>query len=144
MPENPTDQIMRMQIATPQLYYLEDYVPQYVMSKTISIPIINNVSTGSTHDEMDFEFLGNLSGDPYILHTEVFSQGKGNRERQFCLWFDPTADFHTYSILRNLERIIFSVDGTPIREFKNSGSIGVPYPNRQAMRIYSTVWNVDD
>ena len=38
----------------------------------------------------------------------------------------------------------FSVDGTPIREFKNSESIGVPYPKNQPMRIYSSLWNADD
>ena len=38
----------------------------------------------------------------------------------------------------------FSVDGTPIREFKNSESIGVAFPKNQPMRIYSSLWNADD
>ncbi|KAE8721695.1 Xyloglucan endotransglucosylase/hydrolase protein 24 [Hibiscus syriacus] len=100
-------------------------------------------SQGLTWDEIDFEFLGNLSGDPYTVHTNVITAGKGGREQQFHLWFDPTADFYTYSILWNPQVIIFYVDGKPIRQFKNLGSSKVPYPKRQAMRVHSSIWNAD-
>ncbi|XP_057748911.1 xyloglucan endotransglucosylase/hydrolase protein 24-like [Arachis stenosperma] len=101
-------------------------------------------SEGSTWDEIDFEFLGNLSGNPYILHTNVITQGKGGREQQFYLWFDPTSDFHTYSILWNPLCVILYVDGIPIREFKNYESRNISFPMKKPMRMYGSLWDAED
>ncbi|KAK1611902.1 hypothetical protein QYE76_035575 [Lolium multiflorum] len=102
-------------------------------------------SQGSAHDEIDFEFLGNASGEPYTVHTNVYSQGKGGREQQFRMWFDPTADFHTYSVLWNPTHILFYVDGTPIREHRNrQAATGVPFPTQQPMRVYASMWDAEE
>uniref|UniRef100_A0A7N0VLT5 Xyloglucan endotransglucosylase/hydrolase n=1 Tax=Kalanchoe fedtschenkoi TaxID=63787 RepID=A0A7N0VLT5_KALFE len=101
-------------------------------------------STGTTHDEIDFEFLGNVSGQPYIIHTNVYTQGKGDREQQFYPWFDPTAAFHNYTIHWNPTAVVWYVDSIPIRVFRNYESKGIAYPNKQGMRVYTSLWNADN
>nr|XP_016455861.1 PREDICTED: xyloglucan endotransglucosylase/hydrolase protein 9-like isoform X1 [Nicotiana tabacum] len=101
-------------------------------------------SEGANHDELDFEFLGNVSGEPYLVQTNVYANGTGDREQRHSLWFDPTADFHTYSFFWNHHTIIFSVDDIPIRVFKNTEKKGVAYPKNQGMGVYGSLWNADD
>ncbi|XP_027118696.1 xyloglucan endotransglucosylase protein 1-like [Coffea arabica] len=84
-------------------------------------------SQGERHDEIDFEFLGNASGQPCTLHTNVYAQGKGNREQQFRLWF-----------------MLGKPDGSPIRAFNNNEGSGIPFPKNQPMKVYCSLWNADD
>ncbi|GLT44315.1 hypothetical protein SLA2020_182200 [Shorea laevis] len=94
-------------------------------------------------DEIDFEFLGNVIGEPYILQTNIYADGNDNREERIYLWFDPTKDFHTYSILWNIHQIVFMVDSIPIRVYRNHADKGVAYPRWQPMSIKATLWNGD-
>ena len=68
--------------------------------------VLQLTSDQPNRDELDFEFLGNVDGKAYILQTNVFADGFDNREERINLWFDPTEDFHTYSILWNLHQIV--------------------------------------
>jgi hypothetical protein len=63
--------------------------------------------SGPTRDEIDFEFLGGNLKEPPILHTNIYINGQGGREQQFHFWFDPTADFHDYTLLLNEKHIVY-------------------------------------
>lgn len=53
------------------------------------------------HDEIDFEFLGNIRGKSWRIQTNIYGNGSTSvgREERYNLWFDPSDDFHHYSIL---------------------------------------------
>ena len=61
------------------------------------------------HDEIDFEFLGNIRGKDWRVQTNVYGNGSTNigREERCGLWFDPAEDFHQYSILWTDSKIMY-------------------------------------
>ncbi|KAJ1267986.1 hypothetical protein BS78_07G101600 [Paspalum vaginatum] len=91
------------------------------------------------HDEIDMEFMGNSSGAPTVLNTNVWASGDGKKEHQFDLWFDPSADFHRYTIVWNRNNIIFLVDGVTLRVFPRYADL--PYPDARPMAVHATLWD---
>ncbi|KAL4201659.1 hypothetical protein AMTRI_Chr02g217280 [Amborella trichopoda] len=108
-------------------------------------------------DELDFEFLGNRSSEPYIIQSNIYKGGVESREMRhslwfdptedfhtYSLWFDPTEDFHTYSILWNNHHNVFFVDRVGIRIYRNTEASNDAFPNEKPMYIFSSIWNADD
>ncbi|KAL3513343.1 hypothetical protein ACH5RR_026060 [Cinchona calisaya] len=106
----------------------------YLMQIPVGKPV-----EGVEHYEFDIEFFG-THGNPHMISTNVFANDFGRREQQFHLWFDPTVDFHTYEILWNQHQIVWFVDGTPIRVWKNNTQLGVDFPTGQ-MHVEASIWN---
>ncbi|KAK8949898.1 putative xyloglucan endotransglucosylase/hydrolase protein 33 [Platanthera guangdongensis] len=96
------------------------------------------------HDEIDFELLGHEKQKEWVLQTNIYADGivSTGREEKFYLWFDPTEDFHEYSILWNDHHITFLVDNIPIREVNHS-EVMRAYPSKP-MSIHSTIWDGSD
>ncbi|KAL6877494.1 hypothetical protein ACP4OV_012709 [Aristida adscensionis] len=102
-------------------------------------------SVGDNHDEIDFEFLGNVTGQPYTFHTNIYANGVGNKEMQFRPWFNPTIGYHNYTIYWTPCMIVWYVDSIPIRVFRNyQSSNGVAFPTRRPMYAYSSIWAAED
>lgn len=98
-----------------------------------------------THDELDFEFLGNVRGKEWRFQTNVYGNGSTNRgrEERYTLWFDPSLDFHRYSILWTNQTIRFYIDEIPIREMVRNEAMGADFPQKP-MGLYATIWDASD
>ncbi|KAJ4825432.1 hypothetical protein Tsubulata_010363 [Turnera subulata] len=105
----------------------------------------NNIQYPDNHDEIDFEFLGNIKSKDWLLQTNVYGNGSTSkgREERYTLWFDPSQDFHTYSILWTSKSIIFYVDDVPIRETQRVEAMGGDYPAKP-MSLFATIWDGSD
>ncbi|KAF0917919.1 hypothetical protein E2562_021637 [Oryza meyeriana var. granulata] len=95
-----------------------------------------------THDELDFEFLGNRYRHEWKMQTNVYGNGSTDRgrEERYLMPFDPTADAHRFSILWSSRLIVFYVDGVPIREVPRTPAMGADYPSKP-MAMYVTIWD---
>ncbi|KAG8039395.1 hypothetical protein GUJ93_ZPchr0034g18711 [Zizania palustris] len=92
--------------------------------KTQQVALTLDRTSGSGFNSKDTYLFGEFSVEmklrrPLRMNTNVWANGDGKKEHQFYLWFDPTADFHTYKIIWNPKNIIFQVDDVPVRRFKN-------------------------
>lgn len=114
----------------------------YAAGVVVAFYMSNGDVFEKTHDELDFEFLGNIRGREWRVQTNIYGNGSTGvgREERYSLWFDPTEEFHRYSILWSHERIIFYIDNIPIREMVRTPSMGGDFPSKP-MSLYATIWD---
>lgn len=117
----------------------------YAAGVVVAFYMSNGDVFEKTHDELDFEFLGNIRGREWRVQTNIYGNGSTGvgREERYSLWFDPTEDFHRYSILWSHDRIIFYIDNIPIREMVRTPSMGGDFPSKP-MSLYATIWDGSD
>ncbi|XP_077241023.1 putative xyloglucan endotransglucosylase/hydrolase protein 27 [Tasmannia lanceolata] len=114
----------------------------YTAGVVVAFYMSNGDIFEKTHDELDFEFLGNIRGKEWRIQTNVYGNGSIGigREERYGLWFDPSEDFHKYSILWTDNQIIFYVDDIPIREIIRTEAMGGDFPSKP-MSLYATIWD---
>ncbi|XP_076906123.1 putative xyloglucan endotransglucosylase/hydrolase protein 33 [Bidens hawaiensis] len=97
------------------------------------------------HDEIDFELLGYAKRRQWVLQTNMYGNGsvKTGREEKVYLWFDPTQQFHQYTILWNKYHVVFLVDNIPVREVIYNQAISSVYPSKP-MSLYTTIWDASE
>ncbi|PHT99270.1 hypothetical protein BC332_31877 [Capsicum chinense] len=114
----------------------------YTAGVVVAFYMSNGDMFEKNHDEIDFEFLGNIRGKDWRIQTNIYGNGSTNvgREERYGLWFDPSEDFHQYSILWTENLIIFYVDNVPIREIKRTKAMGGDFPSKP-MSLIATIWD---
>lgn len=114
----------------------------YTAGVVVAFYTSNGDTFQKTHDELDFEFLGNIRGKDWRVQTNVYGNGSTSRgrEERYFLPFDPTLEAHRYSILWTNTTAIFYVDDTPIREVVRSKGMGSDFPSKP-MSLYATIWD---
>ncbi|XP_022146454.1 probable xyloglucan endotransglucosylase/hydrolase protein 28 [Momordica charantia] len=114
----------------------------YTAGVVVAFYMSNGDMFAKNHDEIDFEFLGNIRGKDWRIQTNIYGNGSTSigREERYGLWFDPSEDFHQYSILWTESLIIFYVDNVPIREVKRTANMGGDFPSKP-MTLYATIWD---
>lgn len=114
----------------------------YTAGVVVAFYMSNGDVYEKNHDEIDFEFLGNIRGKDWRIQTNIYGNGSTNtgREERYYLWFDPSDDFHQYSILWTEKQIVFSVDNVPIREIERTKAMGGDFPSKP-MSLYATIWD---
>ncbi|KAJ4961830.1 hypothetical protein NE237_021740 [Protea cynaroides] len=114
----------------------------YTAGVVVAFYMSNGDMFQTNHDELDFEFLGNIRGKEWRIQTNIYGNGSTSigREERYGLWFDPSEDFHQYSVQWTENFIIFYVDDVPIREIKRTESMGGDFPSKP-MSLYATIWD---
>ncbi|KAK6931695.1 Glycoside hydrolase family 16 [Dillenia turbinata] len=117
----------------------------YTAGVVVAFYMSNGDMYEKNHDELDFEFLGNIRGKDWRIQTNIYGNGSTNvgREERYGLWFDPSEDYHQYSILWTQSQIIFYVDDVPIREIQRTEAMSGDFPSKP-MSLYATIWDGSD
>ncbi|KAL9166732.1 hypothetical protein ABFS82_05G050100 [Erythranthe guttata] len=117
----------------------------YTAGVVVAFYMSNGDMYEKNHDEIDFEFLGNIRGKDWRIQTNIYGNGSTSvgREERYGLWFDPSEDFHQYSLLWTHNLIVFYVDNVPIREIKRAEAMGGDFPSKP-MSLYATIWDGSD
>ncbi|XP_002262641.4 probable xyloglucan endotransglucosylase/hydrolase protein 27 [Vitis vinifera] len=122
---------------------------QGTVGVVVAFDSMNQDRYSKNQDEVTFEILGNVKGKEWAVQTNVHgnttirnSTSKG-REERYTLRFDPSADFHKYSIFWTENHIIFYVDDVPIRLFMRIKAIG-NYFIASPMYVHGSIWDTSD